>query len=162
MPADYEQITRRSQQDPWSHTIGQQYPGSHRRRHHLFQGPASPKGSRRRHTQRKQEPTCPNRYQRLKNRSSPGFHLRKRIYRGALKSRIQCLVQNRSPPPSHADTLGHYYRQRHRWSGQGRGCMECKGCAGTRSSAAVCSGTRSLRTRRQKSHQGINPLRSLC
>ncbi|PBL01813.1 hypothetical protein ARMGADRAFT_229614 [Armillaria gallica] len=32
-------------------------PGSHRRQHHHFQGPASHKGSRRRPTQRKQEPT---------------------------------------------------------------------------------------------------------
>ncbi|PBK61496.1 hypothetical protein ARMSODRAFT_1025628 [Armillaria solidipes] len=59
-------------------------------------------------------------------------------------------------PPSHADTLGHYYR-RHRWLGQGRGCMECEGSARPRSLAAA----RDLRGRDGKSAVKAVTLRDL-
>ncbi|SJL11934.1 uncharacterized protein ARMOST_15348 [Armillaria ostoyae] len=117
MPANYQQLHVNLNKTLWPHRIGtfpvSSYYSSHSQfRQTMFRLPSSPVLSLPRPPPLPKE-AVEDLLNENKNglvrtaivgclKSSPGFRLGKRLYGSVLKGRIRCLVQKRSPPPSHA------------------------------------------------------------
>ncbi|KAK0439206.1 hypothetical protein EV421DRAFT_1906205 [Armillaria borealis] len=96
--------------DPWSHTIGQRCPGSHCRRHYLFQGPPLPKE------------IAEDLLNENKNRL------------------VRTAIDASRADPVLAAALENAFAEALSKVESNASSRERKGCAGARSSAAVCSG----------------------